>query len=569
MELRSYLELFRKWLWLFVLATAVSAIGSLIATAFVPRTYVSETTLMVGQPTADPNPNDQGIYVSESLALIYAEMATRQPVLAGVVETLNLQTDWRTLRTMVRATPNPGSNLVEIRVIDTDPQRAQVLANEIANQLILQSPTPSARQMLENKTFVDDEMGKLRQSIIRVEKELQDISGKIAVETSARAISELQSQATAKISQIEIWRSQFADLSSAFAGSAVNSLAVIEPAAPGEPVGPNRLANVLLAAALGFGLALVAALLLEYMDDTIKTGEQLERKLGLTELATIVHLPQVAERRDGLVCLLQPRSVVAEAYRMLRTNLQFSLLDHPVATLVVASANPGEGKSTTAANLAVVVAQGGRRVILVDTDLRRPSLHRFFGLANVKGLTTQLLDEQAPIDDALLAIEAVPGLSVLTSGPLPPNPSEVLESQRLARLLEALQKRADLIILDSPPLLIVADAAILAKRADGTLLIFQSGSTRTDAARRAVEHLGKVGVTPLGAVVNNLQPSRVRGYYGSDRYANNYNAYYGSPSDEEVTSDGSPLQSGATRPARRAYTGLLDWLRQTVADRLA
>lgn len=571
MDLRTYLELFRKWLWLFVLATTVAAAGSLISTAFIPRTYSSETTLMVGRPTADPSPNDLGIYVSESLAQIYGQMATRQPVLAGVVQALKLGTDWRTLRGMVKASPNPGSNLLEIRVIDTDPQRVQVLANEIANQLIVQSPTPTEREKLENKAFVDGQMRTLRESITRVDQEVKDLNARLAVETSARAIADLQSHRNAKESQIETWRTQYADLSTTFSGSAVNSLSVIEPAAAGEPVGPHLMANVLLAAALGFGLALVAAMVLEYLDDTIKTGEQVELKLGLIELATVGHVSGVVERRDGLVTFLQPRSGVAEAYRVLRTNLQFSLLEHPQATLVVTSANPGEGKSTTAANLAVVLAQGGRRVILVDTDLRRPALHRFFGLANSDGLTTHLLDELAPIAEALHAIESVPGLSVLTSGPLPPNPSEVLESQRLVRLLHELRQRADLVVLDSPPLLAVADAAILAKRVDGTLLVFHSGTTRTAAARRSVDILRKVGVTPLGAVVNNLLPSRIRGYYGSERYAYDYNVYYGSPTEGEGTSGNPPPGSAATGPARGGHgahgghSGPLGWLRQAVA----
>ena len=556
MELRDYLAIGVKWLWLFVLATAVAAVSAWVGTRFIPRTYATQTTIMVGRATANPEPNFQSIYLSQSLASTYAQMATRERVLQGVVDTLGLETSWQTIKGMVKASPVPGTQLVEIRVVDTDPLRAQVIADEVAKQLIENSPTPKQRETIKNQAFIDRQVENLQASIDSAETEVTEIDSKIGLETSARAIGDLQNRKSALQSKLETWRSQVARFMSSVEGSDVNSLEIVEEAGPGSPVGPDVTANVLLAAALGLGLALGAVLLLEYLDDTVKTGEDIDRRLGLSPLATIDVMPDADERRDTLSTLLQPRSPVAEAYRVLRTNLQFSLLGEPGAgRLVVTSANPGEGKSTTAANLAVAVAQSGKRVILIDTDLRRPSLHRFFDLPNSLGMTSLLLDENLTLDDALHPIEAVPGLSVLTSGPLPPNPAEALVSARMRGLLDLARERSDLVIMDSPPLLVVTDGAVLATEADATLLVFDCGATRTDAARKAIDALARVGIKPIGAVINRLDESKVGRYYYYYARRYSYNEYYGGGG-----SDGPGSAGGAGGGGRRPSRPLPEWV---------
>jgi len=212
-----------------------------------------------------------------------------------------------------------------------------------------------------------------------------------------------------------------------------------------------------------------------------------------------------------LIVLRHPRSPVAEAYRVLRTNLQFSAIDRPLRTLMVTSASPVEGKSVTAANLAAVMAQAGKRVILVDADLRCPVQHRIFELNNNEGLTTALV--QGNVDPTeLLCACPIGNLSILPSGPLPPNPAELLGSQRMGDLIEALQKRADVVIFDCPPVMAVADAAILAARLDGTLLVVDSGKTRRPIAQRVKGTLESVGARLLGVVLNRLS-TRSSGYY--------------------------------------------------------
>jgi capsular exopolysaccharide synthesis family protein len=188
---------------------------------------------------------------------------------------------------------------------------------------------------------------------------------------------------------------------------------------------------------------------------------------------------------SDLVTLANPRSAAAEAYRTLRTNIQLSSIDSPVRALLVTSASADEGKSTTLANLAVAFAQAGQRVVIVDSDLRRPSLHTIFGVANERGLTTMLLEDDAP---APLVETSVPGLRLLASGPIPPNPSELLGSKRVEQAIERLRADADLLLFDAPPVLAVSDAAVLSRRVDAAMLIVSAGRTgRAPARGRAHE----------------------------------------------------------------------------------
>jgi non-specific protein-tyrosine kinase len=212
-----------------------------------------------------------------------------------------------------------------------------------------------------------------------------------------------------------------------------------------------------------------------------------------------------------LITLTDPRSPISEAFRTLRTNLSFFSLDEPIHTLVVTSPAPDEGKSTTIANLAVTIAQSGRQTILVDCDLRRPSLHELFGASNDAGLTTMVLDESA---DPPLVDTGVQNLRLLPSGPQPPNPADLLGSRQMERVLDALLEQAEMILLDAPPVIGVTDAALLGAKADGVLLVISAGKTRRDHAERAKELLEQARVRIVGATLTNApSESTMAGYY--------------------------------------------------------
>jgi capsular exopolysaccharide synthesis family protein len=212
-----------------------------------------------------------------------------------------------------------------------------------------------------------------------------------------------------------------------------------------------------------------------------------------------------------LIALRDPRAAAAEAYRTLRTNIQFSSLDKPLHTLLATSTAPDEGKSTTLANLAVTMAQAEQRVILVDCDLRRPTLHTLFDLPNDVGLTSMILaqDDAPPLQET-----SVPGLSLLASGPLPPRPADILGSRRMEAAIARLCAEADIVLFDTPPVNAVTDAAVLATKVDGVLLVFQAGKTRRDAARQARQILEKVKANIVGVVLNNATVEQGYGYYG-------------------------------------------------------
>jgi capsular exopolysaccharide synthesis family protein len=295
-------------------------------------------------------------------------------------------------------------------------------------------------------------------------------------------------------------------------------VSIVEAATkPSAPVKPNVMVNTLLAAAIGLFLAAGIALLVEYLDDTVKSPEDLEAN-GLASLGGVSRFHRPKDPNENLVAGSESRRHFSEAYRVLRTNVQFSTIDKPGQTLLITSANPREGKSTTAANLALVTAQAGKKVVLVDSDLRRPSIHRFFGLSNGQGLTNLLLSPQSGINGCAQRTR-FENLAVVTSGPLPPNPSELLASRRLDSVLDALKAQADVVIIDSPPILAVADASILASKVDGTMLVVDSSKTRAQALRRAKEALLKSKTHLLGAVLNKV---RRRGGGGGNYYYYHY-----------------------------------------------
>ncbi|MBN1317378.1 MAG: CpsD/CapB family tyrosine-protein kinase [Anaerolineales bacterium] len=218
--------------------------------------------------------------------------------------------------------------------------------------------------------------------------------------------------------------------------------------------------------------------------------------------------------RANLVTVSDPRSAAAEAYRALRTNLSFSSLDDPIRTLVVTTPAPQDNKSMVIANLAVIMAQGGNRTLLVDCDLRRPGLHEIFGVDNSRGLTTMMLEEDAMSDPPVLATE-IENLLLLPSGPLPPNPADLLGSRRMDLVIERLVEGTDIVLLDAPPVMAVTDAAVLGSKVDGVLLVIRAGSTRREHAERAKELLEKVNIRIVGAVLDNAPADALMGaYYG-------------------------------------------------------
>ena len=296
----------------------------------------------------------------------------------------------------------------------------------------------------------------------------------------------------------------------------LSSIVVAEAASlPKFPIGSGRSSKIMLATLIGMMLAVGVAFLVEYLDDTIKTAADTEQVAGLATLGTIGLISGVRAAPDALVTSKHPKSSISEGYRMVRTMIQFTN-DGIGKDFLITSAGPQEGKTTTAANLGVVMAQAGRSTIVVDADLRRPSLHKIFGVQNMRGLATLLLRDDLDVANMLMSTE-VDGLRVLPSGIIPANPAELLAGQRMDNVITRLQELADVVIFDSPPVLAVADTSILAGKVKQALLVAYTGHTRSDELRRAKDALAVTGIMLQGVILNRTH--RRSGGYGYYYYA--------------------------------------------------
>jgi polysaccharide biosynthesis transport protein len=324
----------------------------------------------------------------------------------------------------------------------------------------------------------------------------------------------------------------------------INNIRVVErPQLPAAPVSPVVPLNLGVGAATGLLLGIALAIGREQLDRSIKTPDDLERAQGLLFLGLLPALEPTALSRKGaalaatpetapeLIVHHQPNSGTAEAARALRTNILYMSPDHPFQTLLVTSAGPSEGKTTVATCIAVAMAHAGHRVALLDCDMRRPRVHKVFGLRNDVGVTTALIDLDSV--GGIIHDTVVPNMKVICTGPIPPNPSELLHSEAFARLLADLRTRFDRVIIDSPPILPVTDAAILATQVDGTILIVRAFKTSRDLVRRAKRTLNDVGARIVGSVLNAVELHRPE--YGYYRYQYKYDSggYGREPAEEE------------------------------------
>jgi capsular exopolysaccharide synthesis family protein len=301
--------------------------------------------------------------------------------------------------------------------------------------------------------------------------------------------------------------------------SSTDNLVVESPAIlPKDPVSPKPLLNIGIALLAGLVIGLGLAFLLDYLDQSVRSDEALRERVGLAPLGHIAFVSADPKKRGELVTLAGDAPVV-EAYKSLRTNLLFSSLDKEIRTIVITSAAPDEGKSRTAANLAIVLAEQGYRVLLIDADFRRPSLHRLFAKPRNMGLSNLMLGQESD----LVADEQVPNLVVLTSGPTPPNPSELLGSGQMNSLIARFRQEFSYIVIDTPPVNTVTDASVVAGSADAAILVIDANKATYPALQHAKQALERVNARVLGVVMNKIRPPSA-GYYYSG-----YTYQYGSP----------------------------------------
>jgi len=514
MELSAYLAPLRRWWWLLVASTLVAAVSSFIATLNQPPVFQTHATLMIGSIIEDPNPNQGEFYLAQSLAVNYADIANREPMRNATMQALEL-----TWLPEYLARTLPLTQLIEIGVKDSNPLRAQVVANELAHQLILRSPTGSQSEDQSRQQFVNTQLNNLQVQIEETQDEITKLQEQLGGLNSARQLQDMELQIATLQTKLTTLQGNYAALLANTRQGATNTLTVIEFAElPTIPIGPNKSLSIFLSAVIGFSLAAGAAYLLEYLDDTLKTPEEIKRTLDVRILG-LIHERKDEDNQNGVYVSNHPRSPRAEAYRGLRANLEFLGVDSPLKTILVTSANSGVGKSSLAVNLAVILAHGGKEVFLVDADLRRPSIHTVTDLSNETGLSDLLRDG----DDISEALKVWQGedVRVITAGSTPPNPAELLGSQRMENILAELKEKGDIIIIDSPPF-VVSDILLLSAKVDGVLLVIRPGHTRKKHILALMEQLNRARARVIGVVLNRV-PHQGTEYYGGYQ---NYSSYY-------------------------------------------
>ncbi len=534
MDIRNRLTVIRSWVRWIVAATLIAAVVAfVISAAVLPKVYEADARLVVGQALTSTNPDPRQFDTAQQLAAAYVSLSEDRPVLEGALKRSGLKLSLVEFGPRLDVSAVRDLPFIEIIGRDSDPKRAAAIANAMAAEIVAIAPTLSG-QASNQMEFLDASLRAIQAQIEQIRPEID-------------ALTVLPGRTAAQDTRLETLVGRLVTLGSTYAAylefsvaSEANQVTIVEPAvAPPAPASPRPLFNVGIAAALAFLLSVGAAMLWEQFDDRLKTAEDVERVTGLATVGLIRRMPGERDRPVfyRLATLLYPRSPVAESFRALRTNLEFASLDQGLRTIVVTSSVPSEGKTVVAANLAIAFAQSGRKTILVDADLRRSGVHRIFQLPDELGLTDLVRTDEITLQDVTRTTEA-PNLSVITAGTIPANPAELLGSHRMATIIERLTAAADMVIIDTPPVTAVTDAAVVAARADATVLVIQSHRSSERVVRQGLEALGKVNAHVVGAVLNNVPGSIATPYYGR--------SHDGSPSgDNSPMVDEAPDQTPA------------------------
>jgi non-specific protein-tyrosine kinase len=507
-DLRDYLAVLKRRRWIVISATVLVA-GTALLLSFL------QTPIYQGRARVLLLPGGSLFDSSFSQSVGQSEIQTEMQVLQSqpVLEAVRQKLGGALPRTSVVAVGQ--TSVIEVRAESTGAGRAATVANAYADAYIDYSRKQNVSGLLSASEEIQRKIDEVQKQVDRLSERLAALppctGNNPPPECTER--SQVQEDRDAQVSQLVPLKQRLNQLQVDASFNKGGPRLITPASVPTSPIRPTPKRNGVLGLGVGllFGTALAFAF--EHFDDSIKSKEDLER--AARDVTVLGLIPMVAGWKNReetyVVSRAEPSSPAAEAYRTLRTSIHFLGIDRSLRVLQVTSPNASEGKTTAVANLAVVLARAGERVVVLSCDLRRPRIHEFFGLPNTVGFTSVLLGKA----DLASVLQPVPGeerLSLLATGPLPPNPSELLASEKTGALVQALKERADIILIDSPPVLPVTDAAVLSARADGVLLVATVGSTSGKHVARAVELLRQVGAPLTGAVLNGVSGEGSYGY---------------------------------------------------------
>jgi len=545
LDLREVLNVIRARKWVIIQAVVIVTLVAVVWSVIQAPTYESEARVLISEKGSGADLfGSLGLDISsqpERGLQTQVQLMQMRPLLENTIRELDLGITPEELAKRVTISAVGQTNVVSIKATDGNAQTAAGIANVLADQFVTWSRDYKRESIQAAIVEVETRLDEAKTEVIELGKKIQDegksddLAAELAIATGSYTTLAEKLEELKINEQLE-----------------VGSGRVVSPAAVTVgPVEPRPIRNGVLGIAVGLVSGLGMAFLYEYLDNTIKSSEQAEEVFGAPVLGLIPSEKFEKGEMRRLTIIQHPGSPAAEAYRVLRNSLDFVNFEHDIKTVVISSAAPAEGKSTVAANLAASLAQAGKKVSFVNCDFRRPTTEQFFTVNNIIGLSDVLAGTntlkaalQQPIQNL--------NLLVLASGKMPPNPSELLGSKKMSELIKSLEEWSDWVIIDSPPLLAVADGAAVARWADGVLMVSKGGQSTIDAARKGREMLEKVGAKIVGVVVWGLEGSTGGGGYGYGNYAgySYYSDYYSNvPVDERRMKSSSKSAKAAVAAA--------------------
>lgn len=525
----------RRWSPIVVLGALLAGATSLVVSLSLKPEYVATAQLYIA-PASNPTVAFQDVVLGQNVARSYVQLVTSDVVLKPAATQMNW-TDLKEFRERVQATQVRDTTIINVSFRDSAARTAAEAANAVVDSFIAQSRALQSSLQGTTASQLDAQIDSLQRDISSLDAEIAGLRAEIAATARPGSSAPPKAEQQSQLSQLDFSRQtkqqtlaqllKTRDDMRLAAVRAESTVTLWQPAVPpDEPVSPRVPLNVALGVVSGGLVTALVILLMSYVGDRITDYEQVQARLGVPPMAQ-VHMSERAETLAGKLFVRdQPTAPVAEAFRALRTNIQFASVDAQPRSLVVTSALPGEGKSVVAANLAMALAEAGTPTILVDADLRRPSQHKLFGLSARFGLTTLLTGTEVSLE----SFRVSSGLVVIPSGPLPPNPAQLLASARMSTLIRDLSgyRERTFVLIDTSPVLAVADAIGLATRVDGCLVVVDSSGTRASAALHAVDALRRARARVLGVVLNKVSAAEGAPYYYYGRYGSQQSQQPGS-----------------------------------------
>jgi len=482
LDIRQYIDALIRWSWVVVVIATLSGAGAYYYTQTRTPVYQAASLVQIQQTQGSALPTFSDLQLSRALASTYRELITTTSVLDATIEELKLSSSTRGLRKNITVSILRDTSILRVLAKNENPELAASISNEVAQQFQTQTRENHLADIAEF-------MGIAQSQGIRIQDDLL-------------------------VSQM----------------SSLSSVSIVEPAiVPATPIYPRVRFTVLVTLILTIIATILTIIVIEFFNDKAKSSDEIERRTGLTRIATILQWTQKQIGAKEVTLLTQPRSSHAEAFRQAKVNVQFLSLSPPPKRFLVTSPGPGVGKTTFSVHLATAFAQEGKNVTLIDADFRRPGVPPYFSLANQMGLSSLLANPELQLED-LLQSTSIPTLKVLTAGPNPPNSVELLGSSRLDALMDEIANKGDILVIDSAPIMAVTDSSILAAKQIETVLLIDP-NTRMAWLKDCLSSLKKADATILGYIHNRIKARRFGYGYNYYNYYNYYQSYNSEPSN--------------------------------------